>query len=119
MVCWEVLNRGSEPDLVWSGVCRCAFERGAEDPRCEFYKNAYFSLCPPDWVSHLSCPGWQGQDKTAAQRVDAAMTDEQAMRASIHRADSSLCCCCRLRSGRSCASRASGLASIDVQLEAW
>ena len=30
---------------------RCAFERGAEDSRCQFYKNAYESLCPPDWVS--------------------------------------------------------------------
>lgn len=31
--------------------CRCAFERGNDDTRCQFYKNAYESLCPPDWVS--------------------------------------------------------------------
>lgn len=51
-------------DSSWAGwavsnpaasVCRCAFERGAEDPRCTFYKNAYESLCPPDWVSSPVC----------------------------------------------------------------
>jgi len=42
-------------------ACRCAFERGTDDTRCQFYKNAYESLCPPDWVSaaayasHASC----------------------------------------------------------------
>lgn len=33
------------------GCCRCKFERGSEDKRCQFYKRAYESLCPPEWVS--------------------------------------------------------------------
>ncbi len=29
---------------------RCKSQKGEEDPQCEFYKKAYRSLCPNDWV---------------------------------------------------------------------
>jgi cytochrome c oxidase subunit 6b len=29
---------------------KCVFERGAEVERCAFYKRAYESLCPEEWV---------------------------------------------------------------------
>ena len=29
---------------------RCKSQKGEEDPQCEFYKKAYRSLCPTDWV---------------------------------------------------------------------
>ncbi|KIZ05207.1 cytochrome c oxidase subunit VIb [Monoraphidium neglectum] len=29
---------------------KCVFERGTEADRCNFYKRAYESMCPADWV---------------------------------------------------------------------
>ncbi|KAI8466850.1 MAG: cytochrome c oxidase, subunit VIb [Monoraphidium minutum] len=29
---------------------KCVFERGAEAQRCGFYKRAYESMCPEEWV---------------------------------------------------------------------
>lgn len=43
-------NQNRHCFIRYNEYYKCAFERGAEDPRCEFYKNAYLSLCPPDWV---------------------------------------------------------------------
>jgi hypothetical protein len=52
-VCAPLKPRATHPTTLCPG-CRCAFERGSDDTRCQFYKNAYESLCPPDWVS--ACP---------------------------------------------------------------
>jgi len=29
---------------------KCAFERGEEHPRCQFYQKAYQAMCPADWL---------------------------------------------------------------------
>jgi hypothetical protein len=43
--------RSLTPRVLLLLLYRCSFERGADDTRCQFYKNAYESMCPPDWVS--------------------------------------------------------------------
>lgn len=118
------------PACVARVACRCAFERGTDDTRCQFYKNAYESLCPPDWVSVVALAGHASCAKQVVMFVNLLqftsgpqyyipiyMTSAVGLaRGSSCVADAdaaSLCSCCRLTSGRSCASRVSGLASTE------
>lgn len=43
-------NQNRHCFIRYNEYYKCAFERGTDDTRCQFYKNAYESLCPPDWV---------------------------------------------------------------------
>lgn len=43
-------NQNRHCFIRYNEFYKCKFERGDGDQRCQFYKRAYESLCPPDWV---------------------------------------------------------------------
>eukprot|EP00775_Hariotina_reticulata_P010868 gene10869-11022_t len=43
-------NQSRHCFIRYNEFYKCKFERGSDDKRCQFYKRAYESLCPPDWV---------------------------------------------------------------------
>lgn len=43
-------NQNRHCFIRYNEFYKCKFERGAEDQRCLFYKRAYQSLCPPEWL---------------------------------------------------------------------
>jgi hypothetical protein len=93
--------------------CRCAFERSEEEERCQFYKRAYESVCPSEWVSAGSTqlPGrsacWSHSGRCSGSQasavvppcvqylVPASACGTWHRRPCWHRC----CCCCQQSSG--------------------
>eukprot|EP00877_Chromochloris_zofingiensis_P011629 jgi/Chrzof1/671/Cz01g24170.t1 len=43
-------NQSRHCFIRYNEYYKCLAERGEDEPRCQFYKRAYESLCPADWV---------------------------------------------------------------------